>query len=313
MSSTPGDQGQGARHRLRSQAGGRGGGARVRAQCRPGRRSRPTAPAATSWPSSPPPTRCWASAASACRTPASSARTSADVGARLSGIDMNRDDKAHRFVVTWNAFLDGNRLAYLALIAGHRRRRAGVHVRPVRRPGAALAALRRAEPEGAQRPPAGGHHRGGAAARHLQECAAGAARHASDGAGRRLHQRGQARRARPRERLPGARRAERRRDHRRGARDATRTATTWCAPSCTRSCPTSIKRELKRKPEETRARARPRPAREAHPRGADAACAGDRRTPCCSTCIRSTRCAASRRRSSSTRSTSSTCARCATC
>ena len=29
---------------------------------------------------------------------------------------MNRDDKAHRFVVTWNAFLDGNRLAYLALI-----------------------------------------------------------------------------------------------------------------------------------------------------------------------------------------------------
>ena len=40
---------------------------------------------------------------------------SADVGARLSGIDMNRDDKAHRFVVTWNAFLDGNRLAYLSL------------------------------------------------------------------------------------------------------------------------------------------------------------------------------------------------------
>ena len=29
---------------------------------------------------------------------------------------MNRDDKAHRFVVTWNAFLDGNRLAYLALV-----------------------------------------------------------------------------------------------------------------------------------------------------------------------------------------------------
>ena len=28
---------------------------------------------------------------------------------------MNRDDKAHRFVVTWNAFQDGNRLAYLAL------------------------------------------------------------------------------------------------------------------------------------------------------------------------------------------------------
>lgn len=41
---------------------------------------------------------------------------SADIGGRLSAIDMNRDDKAHRFVVTWNAFLDGNRLAYLALI-----------------------------------------------------------------------------------------------------------------------------------------------------------------------------------------------------
>jgi hypothetical protein len=41
---------------------------------------------------------------------------SADIGARLSGIDMNRDDKAHRFVVTWNAFLDGNRLAYLSLV-----------------------------------------------------------------------------------------------------------------------------------------------------------------------------------------------------
>jgi hypothetical protein len=41
---------------------------------------------------------------------------SADIGARLSAIDMNRDDKAHRFVVTWNAFLDGNRLAYLALV-----------------------------------------------------------------------------------------------------------------------------------------------------------------------------------------------------
>ncbi|HEX6000141.1 MAG TPA: hypothetical protein VFZ16_12225 [Hyphomicrobiaceae bacterium] len=39
----------------------------------------------------------------------------ADFGARFQAIEMNRDDKAHRFVVTWNAFLDGNRLAYLAL------------------------------------------------------------------------------------------------------------------------------------------------------------------------------------------------------
>ena len=41
---------------------------------------------------------------------------STDLGGRLQAIDMNRDDKAHRFVVTWNAFLDGNRLAYLALV-----------------------------------------------------------------------------------------------------------------------------------------------------------------------------------------------------
>jgi hypothetical protein len=34
---------------------------------------------------------------------------------KISFAEMNRDDKAHRFVVTWNAFLDGNRLAYLAL------------------------------------------------------------------------------------------------------------------------------------------------------------------------------------------------------
>ncbi len=34
---------------------------------------------------------------------------------RINFIELNRDDKAHRFVVTWNAFQDGNRLAYLAL------------------------------------------------------------------------------------------------------------------------------------------------------------------------------------------------------
>jgi hypothetical protein len=43
-------------------------------------------------------------------------KDSAEIGASLAAIEMNRDDKAHRFVVTWNAFLDGNRLAYLALI-----------------------------------------------------------------------------------------------------------------------------------------------------------------------------------------------------
>lgn len=34
---------------------------------------------------------------------------------KINHIELARDDKAHRFVVTWNAFSDGNRLAYLAL------------------------------------------------------------------------------------------------------------------------------------------------------------------------------------------------------
>ncbi|MFM1815201.1 MAG: hypothetical protein RLZ98_1896 [Pseudomonadota bacterium] len=42
-------------------------------------------------------------------------RDTSAMGARLASIDLSRDDKAHRFVVTWNAFTDGNRLAYLAL------------------------------------------------------------------------------------------------------------------------------------------------------------------------------------------------------
>jgi hypothetical protein len=42
-------------------------------------------------------------------------RDSAPLAARLSALDLSRDDKAHGFVVTMNAFTDGNRLAYLAL------------------------------------------------------------------------------------------------------------------------------------------------------------------------------------------------------
>ncbi|MGE0055340.1 MAG: hypothetical protein AB7S74_14130 [Hyphomicrobium sp.] len=34
---------------------------------------------------------------------------------KINQVELGRDDKAHRFVVTWNAFNDGNRLAYLAL------------------------------------------------------------------------------------------------------------------------------------------------------------------------------------------------------
>lgn len=47
-----------------------------------------------------------------------SALPSADTDAlrtKINFIELSRDDKAHRFVVTWNAFQDGNRLAYLAL------------------------------------------------------------------------------------------------------------------------------------------------------------------------------------------------------
>jgi len=40
---------------------------------------------------------------------------SSSMGEKLSAIDLNRDDKAHNFVVSLNAFQDGNRLAYLAL------------------------------------------------------------------------------------------------------------------------------------------------------------------------------------------------------
>ncbi len=42
-------------------------------------------------------------------------KDTANYRAAMNGIGLNRDDKAHRFVVSWNAFLDGNRLAYLAL------------------------------------------------------------------------------------------------------------------------------------------------------------------------------------------------------
>ena len=34
---------------------------------------------------------------------------------KINRIELSRDDKAHRFIVTLNAFQDGNRLAYLAL------------------------------------------------------------------------------------------------------------------------------------------------------------------------------------------------------
>ena len=42
-------------------------------------------------------------------------RDTAALRTTLNAIALNRDDKAHRFVVTWNAFMDRNRLAFLAL------------------------------------------------------------------------------------------------------------------------------------------------------------------------------------------------------
>jgi len=42
-------------------------------------------------------------------------RQTDELRTKISFAEMNRDDKAHRFVVSWNAFQDGNRLAYLAL------------------------------------------------------------------------------------------------------------------------------------------------------------------------------------------------------
>ena len=42
-------------------------------------------------------------------------RDTANLRQQINVIELNRDDKAHRFVVTSNAFQDGNKLAYLAL------------------------------------------------------------------------------------------------------------------------------------------------------------------------------------------------------
>ena len=42
-------------------------------------------------------------------------RDTVSISSAIATLDRNRDDKAHRFLVTLNAFLDGNRLALLAL------------------------------------------------------------------------------------------------------------------------------------------------------------------------------------------------------
>ena len=42
-------------------------------------------------------------------------RDTDELRTKINFLELNRDDKAHRFVVNWNAFQDGNRLAYLSL------------------------------------------------------------------------------------------------------------------------------------------------------------------------------------------------------
>ena len=64
--------------------------------------------------------------------------------------------------------------------AGHRRRRAGVHGRPVRRRGRQIAAVGRAEPQGAQRRAARGDRQERAGRGAAGERRAGAGRHAAD-------------------------------------------------------------------------------------------------------------------------------------
>ena len=196
-------------------------------------------------------------------------KDSADVGARLSGIDMNRDDKAHRFVVTWNAFLDGNRLAYLSLVLA-----IGVDALVFMSGLFGAQALRSPlsdvpSPKATERASARGHHRGGAAARYVQKRAHDAVCDASAAAHRRLHQRGQALRARPRERIASPRCVECRRDHRGSA--GNRRA--WPLSRSRRVAHLPFRRDQARAQEEARgdgAWLGPRPTGKAHPRGADA-------------------------------------------
>lgn len=57
-----------------------------------------------------------AHARSCLRTAALPPQQSASLSRRIDGVERGRDDKSHRFVVTSNAFSDGNRLAILAMV-----------------------------------------------------------------------------------------------------------------------------------------------------------------------------------------------------
>ena len=100
--SRPGRQGARARHRLRSQArAARRRPARLRPQCRPGLSKQLRR--AARWPSSPTTdsgraVRLRAKCLAGLRPPSARTRPRSAPGL---GIELNRDDKAHRFVVTW--------------------------------------------------------------------------------------------------------------------------------------------------------------------------------------------------------------------
>ena len=75
-------------------------------------------------------------------------KDTAEIAGKLSAIDLSRDDKAHRFVVTLNAFQDGNRPCLSGACHRHRDRQPRVHVGPVRGQCGALAIVGRAELQG---------------------------------------------------------------------------------------------------------------------------------------------------------------------
>ena len=90
-------------------------------------------------------TRCSRLRANVSPTARCRAKTPTHCAPKSISSNCARDDKAHRFVVTWNAFQDGNRLAYLALAIALAIDSSDLHVGSVRRQRRALAAVGRAE------------------------------------------------------------------------------------------------------------------------------------------------------------------------
>ena len=139
------DQAEGARHRLRSQAGDRGRRRAVRAATPAPRRSTPTASAATSWPRSARPTPC-----SALRPQVPAGQRPAEpANRRAAHQDQLRGHEPRRQGAPLRRHLERLPGRQPARLSGarhrHRHRHPDLHVRPVRRQRRALAAVRRAE------------------------------------------------------------------------------------------------------------------------------------------------------------------------